>query len=136
MKKKILLIGAGSAQFGYGMLGDILQSRTLEGSTIVLHDINETTLAEVTRKAAAFIRDKKLPYTVESAADRREALQDADFVVISIEVGDTGSRRCTGRTAGRGGYSTPSGSFRRSSRSAETSKEYARTPWSSAIPIP
>ena len=88
MKKKILLIGAGSAQFGYGMLGDILQSRTLEGSTIVLHDINETTLAEVTRKAAAFIRDKKLPYTVESAADRREALQDADFVVISIEVGD------------------------------------------------
>ena len=40
MKKRIVLIGAGSAQFGYGTIGDILQSKVLEGSEIVLHDIN------------------------------------------------------------------------------------------------
>jgi alpha-galactosidase len=32
MKQRIVLIGAGSAQFGYGTIGDILQSKTLEGS--------------------------------------------------------------------------------------------------------
>ena len=40
MATKIVLVGAGSAQFGYGTLGDIFQSKTLYGSEIVLHDIN------------------------------------------------------------------------------------------------
>ena len=43
MKKTIVLIGAGSAQFGYGTIGDILQSQVLHGSEIVLHDINLAT---------------------------------------------------------------------------------------------
>ena len=47
MEKKIVLIGAGSAQFGYGTIGDILQSKVLEGTHIVLHDINPDTLALV-----------------------------------------------------------------------------------------
>ena len=37
---KIVLIGAGSTQFGLGTIGDIFKSKVLEGSTIVLHDIN------------------------------------------------------------------------------------------------
>ena len=47
METRIVLIGAGSAQFGYGTIGDILQSKVLEGSHIVLHDINPATLAVV-----------------------------------------------------------------------------------------
>ena len=47
MEKRIVLIGAGSAQFGYGTIGDVLQSKVLEGSHIVLHDINPDTLAAV-----------------------------------------------------------------------------------------
>ena len=38
--KKIVLIGAGSTQFGLGTIGDIFKSKVLEGSTISLHDIN------------------------------------------------------------------------------------------------
>ena len=41
---KIVLIGAGSTQFGLGTVGDIFKSKILEGSTITLHDINPEAL--------------------------------------------------------------------------------------------
>ncbi len=88
MKKTIVLIGAGSAQFGYGTIGDILQSKVLEGSHIVLHDINPNTLAIVEKTGRAFIEEHKLPFTISATTNRVEALQGADFIIISIEVGD------------------------------------------------
>ncbi len=88
MQKRIVLIGAGSAQFGYGTIGDILQSKVLEGSQIVLHDINPNTLAIVAENARAFIADHRLPFTIEATTNRVEAFTGADFLVNSIEVGD------------------------------------------------
>ena len=44
MSQRIVLIGAGSAQFGLGTLTDLFNSKPLRGSTIVLHDINPTAL--------------------------------------------------------------------------------------------
>jgi len=46
---KIVLIGAGSAQFGYSTIGDIAQSEALRNrnTDIVLHDINKETLDKV-----------------------------------------------------------------------------------------
>ena len=87
MKKRIVLIGAGSAQFGYGTIGDILQSNILEGSHIVLHDINPDTLKIVEQTGLAFLAEHKLPFTVSATTNRKEALQGADFVINSIEVG-------------------------------------------------
>ncbi len=88
MATKIVLIGAGSAQFGFGTIGEILQSSTLKGSTIMLHDINGEALARVANTAQAFVKEKKLSFEVESSVDRKKALRGAGFVVISIEVGD------------------------------------------------
>lgn len=88
MNQRIVLIGAGSAQFGYGTIGDILQSKVLEGSHIVLHDINPNTLAAVEKNGRAFIEAHNLPFTISASTDRREAFQGADFIVSSIEVGD------------------------------------------------
>ena len=88
MKKTIVLIGAGSAQFGYGTIGDILQSKVLEGSHIVLHDINPTTMGVVERTARQFIEEHGLPFTISATTNRAEALQGADFIISSIEVGD------------------------------------------------
>ncbi|TFG11949.1 MAG: hypothetical protein EU535_06700, partial [Promethearchaeota archaeon] len=42
--KKIVLIGAGSLQFGLGCVGNILKSDILKGYTITLHDINPENL--------------------------------------------------------------------------------------------
>jgi alpha-galactosidase len=88
MDKRIVLIGAGSLQFGYGTIGDVLQSDVLAGSHIVLHDINPVSMAVVAKKGQEFIQTHDLPFTISATTERKEALQGADFVVISIEVGD------------------------------------------------
>lgn len=85
---KIVLIGAGSAQFGYGMLEDIFQSKVLTGAEIALLDINEKTVTTVRDRAQAFIDEHKLDYSLTAGTDREAALEDADHVIISIEVGD------------------------------------------------
>lgn len=41
---KFVLVGAGSAQFGCDMLGDIFSTKSLEGSHITLLDINPDAL--------------------------------------------------------------------------------------------
>jgi alpha-galactosidase len=88
MAKRIVLIGAGSAQFGYGTIGDIFQSEVLAGSHIMLHDINPVTMGTVQETSQAYIDAHNLPYTISATTNRAEALQGADFVIISIEIGD------------------------------------------------
>jgi len=85
---KIVLIGAGSAQFGFGTLGDVFSSKVLAGSSVVLHDIDRTALQKVHQTAQEFVDEKRLPYALEATTDRKAALRDADFCIISIEVGD------------------------------------------------
>jgi alpha-galactosidase len=85
---KIALIGAGSAQFGLGMLGDIFQCPTLEGSEVALHDIKADALASVEATARRFVEDKGLPFTISATTDRSTTLRGADFCIIAIEVGD------------------------------------------------
>ena len=51
---KIVLIGAGSANFGLGTIGYFFKSNILAGSTNVLHDINTEALKKskaITRKS-------------------------------------------------------------------------------------
>jgi len=88
MAHRIVLIGAGSAQFGSGTLTDIFLSDVLKGSHIVLHDINPTSLAKMLEVGQAYIQEKALPFTLSATTDRREALRGADFCIISIEVGN------------------------------------------------
>ena len=85
---KIVLFGAGSIQFGYGTLGDIFQSKILEGAEIALMDINSEALEEVRLTAVDFINKKELPFTVTATTSSEKALKGADFVIISIEVGN------------------------------------------------
>lgn len=88
MGVRIVLVGAGSAMFGLGSLGNILKSKPLEGSTVVLHDINPKALERVAHVGKRFIEERALPYTLEATSDRQEALRAADFVIIAIEVGE------------------------------------------------
>ena len=87
MGNRIVLIGAGSANFGLGTIGDILKSEVLAGSTIVLHDINPQALDRVLKIAQQHITATGAPFTLAATTSRQEALQGADFCIISIEVG-------------------------------------------------
>ncbi|MBU2646691.1 alpha-glucosidase [bacterium] len=88
MAVKIVLIGAGSAQFGYDMLGDIFQSKALAGCHVELYDINAEALAIVEKNGRRFLEEQQLPFTLTATTDRKQALQKANFCIISIEVGD------------------------------------------------
>ncbi len=85
---KIALFGAGSVQFGYGTLGDIFQSKILEGAEIALMDINPESLEKVRSTAVDFINKKNLQFSITATTSSEKALKGADFVIISIEVGN------------------------------------------------
>ena len=85
---RIVLIGAGSTNFGLGTIADIFKSKNLEGSTIILHDINPKTLAKTYEIATNFKNKLAVNYEIIATTDRKEALQDANFCIISIEIGN------------------------------------------------
>lgn len=84
---KIVVIGAGSLQFGLGTCGSIFSSKVLEGSTVSLHDINAENLEYARDACQTKIDHGNLNFTLESTIDRKEALKGANFVINSIEVG-------------------------------------------------
>lgn len=85
----IVLVGAGSHQFGYGTLGDLFCTKSLEGSTITLLDINAQKLSDVHKNTLSFLeRNPDITFAIRATTNREEALQEADFIIISIEIGD------------------------------------------------
>ncbi|MGB5912367.1 MAG: hypothetical protein WBH31_14335, partial [Promethearchaeia archaeon] len=88
MKKKIVLIGAGSTSFGPSMFTDLYLSKVLDGSTIVLHDIDKEKLEIIYELLTIENESRNNKFIIERTNNRREALEDADFIINSIEVGN------------------------------------------------
>lgn len=88
MGKKIVLVGAGSTSFGPSMFTDLYLSTILEGSTIILHDINKEKL-KIVYELLAF-ENKRLgnKFNIQWTLNRADAFEGADFIINSIEVGD------------------------------------------------
>ena len=84
---KIVLIGAGSTNFGLGTVGDIFKSQILRGSTIVLHDIDPVRLDKTKKIAESYKENLGLDFKILATINRKEALKDATYCIISIEVG-------------------------------------------------
>lgn len=85
---KICLIGAGSTVFAQSILGDVLSNPALQNATISLHDIDETRLSTSVVVANRIGQTLGLAnLKVEATANRREALQGADFVILMMQVG-------------------------------------------------
>jgi alpha-galactosidase len=115
--KRIVLVGAGSVQFGLETVVDILMSNVLSGGTIVLHDINPKSLEMVRRACQMAINEMKLDFSLEATTSRTEAFKGANFIIISIEVGSRfklweedfeiprkhGNRQIFGENGGPGG---------------------------------
>ena len=72
---RIVLIGAGSTNFGLGVVGDIFKSNFLEGSTIILHDINAKALDNTFKIASKYKEKLGKEITIESTTSRKEALK-------------------------------------------------------------
>ena len=84
---KIVFIGAGSIVFTKKIMMDIFLEKVLYGSTIVLMDINKERLQLLKKYSGALLKSHKLKIKVETTTDRRKALQKADYVITSFQVG-------------------------------------------------
>ncbi|MFX0043795.1 MAG: hypothetical protein ACFE8L_12860 [Candidatus Hodarchaeota archaeon] len=88
MEKKIVLVGAGSTSFGPSTFNDLYLSTILEGSTIVLHDINKEKL-KIAYELLTFQNERLgSKFNIQWTTNRAKAFEDADFIINSIEVGD------------------------------------------------
>jgi alpha-galactosidase len=83
---KIVVIGAGSASFGLNTLAALMGSERLRGSRLALVDRNAETLALVGRLAERLNREWDAGMTITTHTHHAEALDEAEFVVNSIEV--------------------------------------------------
>ncbi|MFX1427082.1 MAG: hypothetical protein ACFFBE_11565 [Promethearchaeota archaeon] len=117
MEKKIVLVGAGSTSFGTATMNDIFLSDVLEGSTVVLHDIDKEKLEMIYELLEVENERLKNKINLERTTNRSLAFKDANFIINSIEVGDRyklwrqdyeiprkyGSRQILGECGGPGG---------------------------------
>jgi alpha-galactosidase len=84
---KIVFIGAGSHVFSKATISDILSYSELRNSTITLMDIAQEPLDLITSFATTLVKQHGFGTKIESTTNRREALEGADYVFVTIAVG-------------------------------------------------
>lgn len=87
MGTKIAFIGAGSLGFTRKLIRDVLTFETLQDAELWLMDVDAERLDFARRAAGRIIDLGEYPARVHATQDRAAALQDADFVVVTILVG-------------------------------------------------
>jgi alpha-galactosidase len=113
---KIALIGAGSVVFTRNLVKDVLSFPSLEDATISLMDIDPERLALARDLVQTMIDHRGLPARVLATQDRKEAIRDARYVIVTIQAGGLeayardieiparyGVGQCVGDTLGPGG---------------------------------
>jgi alpha-galactosidase len=113
---RIVFIGAGSAVFTRNLVADLITFPELAGTEVVLMDIDEERLDRITQITEYVVKQESARLSVRSTLSRRDALQGANYVVITIAVGGLGARaydidipakygvgQCIGDTLGPGG---------------------------------
>lgn len=115
---KIVIIGGGSYSWGPTFMRDIFGTPELVGSTLVLQDIAQDRVDLVYALGKKMLDDFKLDFHLEKTLSLDEALQGADFVILTITTGRLesmrhdleipakyGIRQSVGDTTGPGGLS-------------------------------
>jgi alpha-galactosidase len=84
---KIAMIGAGSLVFCKTLSMDILATDALNDSEICLMSRTKPKLDRMEAFVKRVVKENGLSANVWSTLDRREALKDADYVIVMIQVG-------------------------------------------------
>lgn len=83
---KIVIIGAGSVDFGLNSLATIIREEKLHGSELALVDLNQQALARVAQVAERINDAWGAGMEIKASSNRKEFLDDANFVIVSVEV--------------------------------------------------
>ncbi len=84
---KISIIGAGGYVFPLTMVRDVCAFPELQDSTFSLMDIDPDRLERTAQSARELVEECGLPAEIRSTTERRDSLEDADFVIITFQVG-------------------------------------------------
>lgn len=90
---KITFIGAGSTIFVKNILGDVFQRPALKTAHIALMDIDPVRLEESHIVVRKLMESADATGSITCHSSRKEALRDADFVVVAFQIG--GYEPCT-----------------------------------------
>lgn len=114
--KKIAIIGAGSIVFCKTLLNDIFATPALDGFNIALMGPTLSKLEKMENYASKIIEKNNLKSTVYSTTDRRDALKDANYIILMFQIGGVnafkydyeipykyGVDQCIGDSLGPGG---------------------------------
>jgi alpha-galactosidase len=84
---KIVLLGAGSHTFSRNLITDVVSYPELRDSTITLMDIEKEPLDLIDSFGKRLVKQYGFNTKIESTLDRREALDGADYVICTIQLG-------------------------------------------------
>jgi alpha-galactosidase len=84
---KVSIIGAGSHVFTKNLVGDLLSWPELRDCTINLMDVDEERLALIKAYTQRIVEQNGFETKVVATTNRKEALEDADYITLSIRVG-------------------------------------------------
>jgi alpha-galactosidase len=87
MSIRIAMIGAGSIGFTRCLIQDTLTVPELEGTEFALTDISKRNLDMIYRLAKRDIEANEKPAKLTSTLNRREAIENADYVFCTVRVG-------------------------------------------------
>jgi len=91
-RSKIAIIGGGSLHCA-GFIQSIIDHPTLlKGSTIVLMDVDEENLKRVYTLSQRLLQRAQIDITIEMTTAQEEALEDADFVLMTFRTGGLEAR--------------------------------------------
>lgn len=83
---KIGVIGAGSATFSLGLVKDLCLTESLSGSHVTFMDVDAERLQMIHKLAERYADELGANITFDQTLDRRETMQDADFVINTASV--------------------------------------------------
>ena len=87
MTVKIAVIGGGSSMFVPGLVRRLVELPCFEGAELRLMDIDEARLATMQVLSSQLAGSSGRQLKVAATTSQREALADADFVILAISVG-------------------------------------------------
>jgi alpha-galactosidase len=90
-KKKIAVIGA-SYNFSTGLMSDLMQNPAWDKSEVHIYDIRKEPVETVVAAGTSLKKAYKSGLKIVGASSRKEAIKDADFVMVCILVG--GREQC------------------------------------------
>ncbi len=84
---KITFVGGGSLVWGTMVLTDMVLTRHLRGTTIVLQDIDQAGLELMARMGRKLSQQGGAGFTIDTTTDLQAAVAEADVVVDCVGIG-------------------------------------------------